>query len=36
MGIKTIKDNKENIFDYIDNKIEKVIEEKIVEKRTSQ
>lgn len=36
MGIKTLKNNKEYIFDYIDNKIEKVIVEKIVEKRTSQ
>lgn len=28
-GIKTLKDNKENIFNYIDNKIENVVEEKV-------
>lgn len=28
-GIKTLRDNKENIFNYIDNKIEKTIEEKV-------
>lgn len=31
-GIKTLRDNKENIFNYIDNKIEKVIEEKVNER----
>ena len=31
LGIKTIKDNKENIFNYIDNKIEDVIEKKLEE-----
>lgn len=31
-GIKALKNNKENIFNYIDNKIEKVIEEKVNEK----
>lgn len=30
-GIKTLGDNKENIFNYIDNKIEKIIEEKVNE-----
>lgn len=29
LGIKTLKDNKENIFNYIDNKIENIIEEKV-------
>lgn len=31
LGIKALKENKENIFDYINNKIEKVIEEKVNE-----
>ena len=31
LGIKFAVNNKENIFDYLDNKIEKVIEEKITE-----
>ena len=29
LGIKTINDNKENIFNYIDNRIEKAVEEKL-------
>ena len=28
-AIKTLKENKENIFNYMDNKIENVIEEKV-------
>lgn len=31
LGVKTIKDNKQNIFNYIDNKIESVIEKKLEE-----
>ena len=30
LGIKNINDNKENIFNYLDTKIEKVIEEKVI------
>ena len=36
LGIKTVNDNKENIFNYLDTKIEKVIEEKTMKKISNE